>query len=334
MKKLAALLAFALLTLFPASVAAQGYASARVVETQSWVEEWDPAQARWVRVDEDAEAAHNADLPTLVTTIVEGREVTETRPGTIYGAVRYAQPVPAERPDMALAQYGPFLVTSPTSVTMAGSTNSRTPRDFDAMLRDFPSIQTLEMVEAPGTSNDIANLAVGRKIRAAGISTHVPRGGSVRSGAVELFLAGTTRTIADGATFAVHAWLDNHGREANDFAPGHPAHRLYLDYYTEMGLSEEQSQRFYAMTNSVPHAEALWLTSDEMRGWIAPPAIQENRFAARQVLADCTVCASIEASMAETHERIANTALEAPFSASAQPRIGYGNMSGLVLVSL
>lgn len=334
MKNLAALFAFALLSLLPASVAAQGHASTRVVETQSWVEEWDPHQGRWVRVDEEAEAAQTANLPTLVTTIINGREVTQTRPDTIHSAVRYAQPIPADRPGRALAQYGPFLVTSPTSVTMVGSTNASTPGEFDAMLRDFPGIQRLEMVEAPGTTNDIANLAVGRKIRAAGISTHVPRGGSVRSGAVELFLAGKTRIIDDGATFAVHAWLDNHGREATDFAPGHPAHRLYLDYYTEMGLSEEQAKRFYAMTNSVPHAKALWLTSDDMRRWIAPQFPQENRFASRQILADCTICTKIEANLAETHELIAKIALETPPTMFAQPRIGYANMSGLALASL
>ena len=332
MKNRAALFVLVLMTLFPAlfpaSVAAQGVASARVVETQSWVEEWDPAQQRWVRVDEDAGAAHNADLPTLVTTIINGREVTETR-----NAARYAQPVPLVRPDMALAQYGPFLVTGPTSATMVGSTNRHSPRDFDAMLRDFPGIETLEMVEAPGTSNDIANLAVGRKIRAHGIATHVPRGGSVRSGAVELFLAGTHRTIADGATFAVHAWLDNHGREATDFAPGHPAHRLYLDYYREMGLSAEQAERFYAMTNSVPHAEALWLSSDDMRGWIAPTGSGE-RFAARQMLAECVICASVEANLAETRSLVAAVALDAPVIAHAMPRIGYDDMSSFALASL
>ena len=147
-------------------------------------------------------------------------------------------------------------------------------------------------------------------------------------------MAVKTRTIEDGATFAVHAWLDNHGREATEFASGHPAHRLYLDYYTDMGLSEERARRFYAMTNSVPHSEALWLTSDEMRGWIAPQMHQENRFATRQVLADCTICASVEANLAETQSIVSGAALEAPTIAPKQPRIGYGNISGLVLASL
>ena len=62
------------------------------------------------------------------------------------------------------------------------------------MIRDFPALTMLEMVEAPGTSNDLANLQVARRIRASGIAIHVPSHGSVRSGAVELFLAGAQRT--------------------------------------------------------------------------------------------------------------------------------------------
>jgi len=167
-----------------------------------------------------------------------------------------------------LAQYGPFVVTSATSAAMIGSTDSASPAQFDAMLRDFPQLSMLEMIEAPGTTHDIANLAVGRRIREAGINTHVPNGGSVRSGAVELFLAGATRTMEQGAQFAVHSWLDNHGREADDFAADHSAHRLYIDYYVEMGMSEDHARDFYAMTNSVPHFSALWLDAADMRPWI------------------------------------------------------------------
>jgi hypothetical protein len=169
-----------------------------------------------------------------------------------------------------LAQYGPFIVIDAGRAAIIGSTDSISPHHFDAMLRDFPQISVLEMVEAPGTSNDIANLAVGRRIRAAGLNTLVPVGGSVRSGAVELFLAGAIRTVEEGAQFAVHSWLDNHGREPDDFAADHPANRLYLDYYVEMGMSEARAREFYAMTNSVPHASARWLVADDMRFWLRP----------------------------------------------------------------
>lgn len=320
-----------------------GHAGARTVETVSWVEEWDPMQGRWVKVADDEAGFDVETLPTVVTTIVEGRAVSETR-----SAARYAQPVPAPSPQMALAQYGPFLVVSPDVARMVGSTNGHSPQHFDAMLRDFPGIKTLEMVEAPGTSNDIANLTVGRKIREAEISTHVPRGGSVRSGAVELFLAGQTRSIDEGATFAVHSWLDNHGREADDFAADHPAHRLYLDYYVEMGMSAGQAREFYAMTNSVPHASARWLKADEMRGWIAPELKSPQRYAARHlaqnahsnappnappraglgmVEAVCAFCERVSDNLAMTNAHIASMTFPPIAVNMARPLIDYGDVA-------
>ena len=101
----------------------------------------------------------------------------------------------------------------------------------------YPRIATLEMVECPGTDDDTANLRLGRMIRAAGIATHVPADGSVRSGAVELFLAGGTRAVDDGAEFAVHAWRDSDGLRAGDFAADAPDNRAYLAYYREMGVA-------------------------------------------------------------------------------------------------
>ncbi len=253
-KRLAAFFAVIQLVFFAGPVlgqeTGQPFGSNRTVATESWVEEWDPATAQWVKV-----AGGDAV------------SVPDARPRS---ATRYAQPAAPHQVDAMLAQYGPFVVTSATSAAMMGSTDSASPAQFDAMLRDFPALATLQLVEAPGTSNDIANLEVGRRIREAGIATHVPSGGSVRSGAVELFLAGETRTMEQGAQFAVHSWLDNHGREPADFAADHPAHGLYIDYYVEMGMSEARARDFYAMTNSVPHSSALWLGAGDMQPWLRP----------------------------------------------------------------
>ncbi|MEL6737921.1 MAG: hypothetical protein AAFO28_03240 [Pseudomonadota bacterium] len=259
------------LLVWPVAATAQDTSAYRTVSTISWVEEWDPATQSWVQVSKRA----SVEQARAATTPVQTEAITTSASGTVvttrtYQTARFA--APAHRPfnAQAIAQYGPFLVTGPEHAVLLGSTGSATPAQFDAMLRDFPEIATLEMVEAPGTTNDIANLEVGRRIRAAGLTTYVPRGGSVRSGAVELFLAGQTRLIDPGAQFAVHSWLDNYGREPGDFAAEAPANRLYIDYYTEMGMSEARAKAFYAMTNSVPHASALWLRGDEMRRWIEP----------------------------------------------------------------
>lgn len=171
-----------------------------------------------------------------------------------------------------IAHYGPFMVLDGQRAALVGETDAGSPRAFRAMLRAFPEIAQLDMVECPGTRDDRANLALGRLIRGARLATHVPPIGSVRSGAVELFLAGVERDVAEGAEFAVHSWQDEYGREAGDFGEDAPENRQYLDYYREMGLSEGQARAFYSFTNSVPHHSARWLDAAAMRDWLGRPA--------------------------------------------------------------
>lgn len=175
---------------------------------------------------------------------------------------------PAVLAEASAAAYGPFRVLDQATAALVDVTDEAAPAAFRAMLRDHPGLATLVFVECPGTYDDRANLALGRLIREAGLVAWVPEGGSVRSGAVELVLAGTALRIDDGAEFAVHAWLDDDGRQARDYAADSPENRKYLAYYREMGMTAAQAAAFYAMTNSVPFDEALWLDGTEMRRWI------------------------------------------------------------------
>lgn len=183
-------------------------------------------------------------------------------------ATRFVSPALARAERSALADYGPFRVMDESTAALVGVTDEDSPAALRAMLRDFPRLATLAFVECPGTYDDRANLALGRMIRAAGLAAWVPDGGSVRSGAVELVLAGASLRIDDGAEFAVHAWEDEDGYEASDYAADSAANRKYLAYYREMGMSAEQAASFYAMTNSVPFEDARWLNGAEMRAWI------------------------------------------------------------------
>ncbi|TCM18929.1 hypothetical protein EDF56_104464 [Novosphingobium sp. PhB165] len=176
-----------------------------------------------------------------------------------------ASPAPIPK---GIAAYGPFRVVDAHHAALVGVTDSRSPERFAAMLRDWPVIAELEMIECPGTEDDLANLRLGRMIRARGIATHVPDGGSVRSGAVELFLAGAHRYADPGAEFAVHSWIDDSGHEAGDYAADSPENRRYLDYYRQMGMDAGEARAFYAMTNSVPFESALWFGSAEMGRWV------------------------------------------------------------------
>jgi hypothetical protein len=206
-------------------------------------------------------------LLTVAAALLSAPAAAQVRTVTISQEWVEASAAPAVPP--GTAAYGPFRVLDRGRAALVDATDSATPAQFSAMLRDHPGIATLELIECPGTDDDVANLKLGRMIRARGIATHVPSGGSVRSGAVELFLAGARRSIDDGAEFAVHAWRDSEGREPGDFADNSPVNRTYLDYYREMGLARPQA--FYDMTNGVPNADARWLTAHEMHQWIGEP---------------------------------------------------------------
>ena len=169
----------------------------------------------------------------------------------------------------AIAAYGPFRVLDGSRAALVDATDAATPRQFAQMLIAFPALRTIEMVECPGTSDDTANLRLGRMIRRAGLDTYVPEDGSVRSGAVELFLAGMHRRAETGAEFAVHSWQDSDGFEPRDVADNDPVNLAYLSYYREMGLSDGQARAFYAMTTAVPHDEALWLSKAEFARYAA-----------------------------------------------------------------
>jgi len=169
--------------------------SMRTVSVTSWVEEWDPLSQRWVRISETE--TRDSPFPARVPNDVAQAD----SPIAARFAVPFAPPAvyPAAPEASAVAQYGPFVVLDDSRAAIVGSTDSASTRAFDAMLRDFPRLAVLEFIDAPGTSNDIANLAVGRRIRAAGLTTHVPRGGSVRSGAVDVLVIDSVAALTPRA---------------------------------------------------------------------------------------------------------------------------------------
>lgn len=208
-------------------------ASAREVSTRTWVENG----VQWTE-----------------TTVVEVEEAGSER------LVGLRQP-PARK---GIASFGPFTVLDGTRAALVAETDSYSPADFQKMLRAYPGIRVLEMADCPGTVDDYANLRLGRMIRARGMATHVPDHGSVRSGAVELFLAGATRSAAPDAAFVVHSWIDENGREPDDFSANASVNKAYVNYYREMGLTGTNAAAFYALTNSVPNDDVLMLGTADL----------------------------------------------------------------------
>ncbi|MEO9599332.1 hypothetical protein [Parasphingorhabdus sp.] len=199
-----------------------------------------------------ANTAHSASSHVITeTSVVLGYD--------IFGPPATATPAANLSP-----QFGPFRIVAPDMVEMTGTVDSYTPAIFRQMLKQYPNIKRIEMRDCAGSIDEEANLNLARMIRRAGISTHVPARGSVRSGAVELFLAGVRRTAHHDAEFVVHSWIDENGREANDYPPSDPVHAEYLDYYAEMGVSAPTAKAFYDLTNSVPFSDQLRLSRRDM----------------------------------------------------------------------
>ena len=197
----------------------------------------------------------------------DGKTTTITEYYVEDGNQRVLVHPPAPIPQ-GIARFGPFRVIDESHAVLVDATDARSPAQFEAMLAAYPGITELALVDVPGTEDDKANMRLGRIIHQRGITTRVPEGGSVRSGGVELFLAGAHRVAEPGSEFAVHAWEDDEGRQPGDYAADAPENRAYIDYYIEMGMTEDQAKAFYAMTNSVRFEDAKYLTDQDMAKWV------------------------------------------------------------------
>ena len=215
-----------------------------------------------------AAAAPAAAQQTATRTWVDSHGTTWTEVTTTRTVTEEPRSLRVARAIEGLPRFGPFAVVDTTHAALVDEIDDKSPSEFRAMLQAHPAIRMLELVDCPGTVDDGANLALGRMIRRHGIATDVPSGGSVRSGGFEIFLAGATRHAAPDAEFGVHAWKDEDGRQPGDFAPDEGPNKAYLDYYREMGLSAEEAEGLYALTNSVPNEQMLWLHTKDIRPFV------------------------------------------------------------------
>lgn len=144
---------------------------------------------------------------------------------------------------------------------MYGVIGPSTPDLVSELLEQHPDVDTIVLVDVPGSENDEANIRAAELIHQAGIATHVPGDGQIASGGVDFFLAGTTRTYEFGAEFGVHSWADSEGRTGDEIPRDDPEHDLFLDFYSEIGVDEA----FYWFTlGAAPAEEIHVMTSDEL----------------------------------------------------------------------
>lgn len=200
-------------------------------------------------------SARAADSVTVIEEVEEEVAYLDT-PDDMAAESENISPLPT-----AIASFGPFHVTSAHKAVVAGGIDADGPKHFTRMVARYPGLRLLELADCPGSVDDDANLTLGRMIRRAGIATYVPANGSVRSGGVDLFLAGATRSAEPQAEFGVHSWGDDEGNTALSVPANDPVHQRYLSYYREMGLSPEDAKAFYDFTNRAAPPEGLHVMS-------------------------------------------------------------------------
>lgn len=167
--------------------------------------------------------------------------------------------------DVLATDFGIFSTQDANTAIIDGVIDSNTPAHWDNFIAANPSITRIIMKDCPGSSDDAANLRAARKIRKQGVTIHLPADAEIASGAVDLFLAGTTRTRAAGSKIGVHSWADGAGNEATDFPVGDAEHQSYIDYYKEMDFSQADAESFYYFTiNAAKAADIHWMTDAEI----------------------------------------------------------------------
>ncbi|MEM7297743.1 MAG: alpha/beta hydrolase [Bacteroidota bacterium] len=162
------------------------------------------------------------------------------------------------------ASISPFSIVNDTTLSLNGVINNNTLNAFNEALRQNPNTKLLIFKEAPGSEDDETNLQVGRKLHSEGLNTHVENNGFIASGAVDLFLAGTKRTLGLSARVGVHSWSDG-TNEATDFPQDAEEHQFFIKYYTDIGMSQQLAEDFYFFTiNAAPAADVHWMTEAEL----------------------------------------------------------------------
>lgn len=143
-----------------------------------------------------------------------------------------------------------------------GFTDGRSERAVDKLLADHPQVDTLVLINMPGTRDVTSNYRLARTIRQAGLKTELLEQSRIASGAVDIFLAGTERRVACGASIGVHAWGSS-GYDAQDTVwDTHRAHSR--DFLSDIGIDPN----FYDFRTDAAGTESIhWMSVDEINRW-------------------------------------------------------------------
>ncbi|MDN5203150.1 hypothetical protein QQ008_17300 [Fulvivirgaceae bacterium BMA10] len=161
--------------------------------------------------------------------------------------------------------FGIFTVQEDGATVLSnGEINTRTLNDFNKMIAAYPKISLINIKEMPGSLDDETNVQIGRKIYNQGINTHLLDNGLIASGGVDFFLAGKKRSLGKNIMIGVHSWSDGK-QEATDFPDNSPEHDLFIQYYKDIGFSDQLARDFYFFTIKAASADGIhYMTAAEI----------------------------------------------------------------------
>jgi hypothetical protein len=155
------------------------------------------------------------------------------------------------------------LVLDGNVATLNGTLGTSTYIQMDELIKT-KSFDTLKFGKVNGSINDDINMHTGRLIRAAKLTTLMPKGSFAYSGGVDLFAAGSQRIFQDGGELGVHSWCCVAGKDAGQLSKTDPAHGAQLTYFREM-LGLDKGPEFYFFTiNAAPAASVHKMKRTEM----------------------------------------------------------------------
>lgn len=136
-----------------------------------------------------------------------------------------------------------------------GTTDDRSINVINKLIKENPQVKTLVLKAMPGTKDADINLIIARRIRKAGLKTHLESDSRIASGAVDLFLAGATRTMECGARIGVHSWaMAIYEPEAGKYDRRKSRQE---DFLRDMGITPD----FYVFTRDAAPATNIHIMS-------------------------------------------------------------------------
>lgn len=142
-----------------------------------------------------------------------------------------------------------------TTAHMSGVISKDTIRQVKKLIKNYPNVTLINMVNVDGSIDDDANLIASRLIREAGLNSHVAKDGHIASGGTDFFCSGLQRTVEEGAKIGVHSWAGDGVNNAALLPKDDPEHRKYIDYYKEMAMPDPEG--FYFFTIRAAEADGM-----------------------------------------------------------------------------